>query len=88
MQRMRLSRIVVRRANAPGTTLDPAPARCIGEGRRRDRSARAADIVWRSSRAPGRRAESEAQPASLRAATATSVPTAMPVSAPTSTSKG
>jgi hypothetical protein len=87
MHRTRLSRIVVRRANAPGTTLDPAPARCT-EGRRRDRTARAADVVWRLPRAAGRRAEMDAQPADLRAANATSVPTAMPVAAPAAASNG
>jgi hypothetical protein len=71
MPRTRLSRIVVRRANAPGTALDPAPARCVGEGRRRDPSTRAADVVWRDSRATGRRAEGDAQPADLRVPVAT-----------------
>jgi hypothetical protein len=47
MYRTRLSRIVVRRANAPGTTLGPALARCAAD-LRRDRSARAADVVWRA----------------------------------------
>jgi hypothetical protein len=64
MHRSRLSRIVVRRANAPGTTLGPAPARCV-EDRRRDRSGRAADVVWRTPRTAGRRAETDAQPVAL-----------------------
>jgi hypothetical protein len=76
MQRMRLSRIVVRRATAPGTALDPAPAGCLGVARGRDRSTRAADVVWRSSRTPGRRVEADARPVGPGATSSMGTPAA------------
>jgi hypothetical protein len=68
MHRSRISRIVVRRPGAPGTAFGPAPARCAED--RRDRTARAADVVWRIPRAAERRAETDTQLADRRAVTA------------------
>lgn len=58
MHRSRLSRIVVRRPGAPGTAFGPAPARCAED--RRDRTARAADVVWRTPSAAAQRAGTDA----------------------------